>query len=97
MTKPLFSLVNRPDTFLGVCEGLGEDFGVNANLFRLAFGVAVLFSPVVVISIYVALGVLAALTRWAYPSPVRQPEVAPASAPLTGDNDAEQADLPLAA
>ena len=31
------NLFTRDDTFFGICEGVGEDFGFNANWRRLAF------------------------------------------------------------
>ncbi|RZM24452.1 MAG: PspC domain-containing protein [Sphingomonas sp.] len=62
--SPLF---DRPDTFFGVCEGLGQDLGFNANILRILLGVAVLWNPVVVISTYLVLGLAVALSRWVYP------------------------------
>lgn len=90
----------RHDTFFGVCEALGQDLGFNANYLRVAFAVAILPAPMAVIGIYLALGVLVALSRWLFP--VRRAEAkaaeAPAAAlpaPLEGQND--QVDMPLAA
>ncbi|HEX8420191.1 MAG TPA: PspC domain-containing protein [Sphingomonas sp.] len=62
--SPLF---DRPDTFFGVCEGLGQDLGFNANFLRVLLGVAVLWNPVVVIATYLVLGLAVALARWIYP------------------------------
>lgn len=66
----------RDDTFFGVCESLGEDFGFNANWLRLAFGVSLLLNPVAVIGTYVALGVLVVFSRLV----VRNPRSARAGA-----------------
>lgn len=69
MTSSSTQLFDRPDTFFGVCEGLGEDLGFNANYLRIVLGVAVLWNPVVVLSTYVVLGAVVALSRWRYPVP----------------------------
>ena len=63
------SLLNREDTFFGICEGLGQDLGFNANYLRILLGVAVLWNPVVVITAYVVLGAIVALARFCYPVP----------------------------
>ena len=62
--SPLF---DRPDTFFGVCEGLGQDLGFNANYLRALLGVAVLWNPIIVIATYVVLGIAVAIARWMYP------------------------------
>jgi len=67
--SPLF---DRPDTFFGVCEGLGQDLGFNANFLRVLLGVAVLWNPVVVIATYLVLGLAVALARWIYPIAIDQ-------------------------
>jgi phage shock protein C len=71
------NLFTRDDTFFGVCEALGQDLGFNANLLRVTLGVAVLWNPVVVLSVYAGLGVLVAVSRFAFPNrraQVVQPE-----------------------
>ena len=65
------SLFSRDDTFFGVCEALGEDFGFNPLFLRVTFGVAVLWNPAVVLATYVALGVVVAATRLLFPDPRR--------------------------
>ena len=45
-------LIARDDTFLGVCQGLGEDFGFNPNGLRLAFAVPLLLNPVAASALY---------------------------------------------
>lgn len=62
------SVFARPDTFFGVCEAIGQDFGFNSNYLRIAFGVTVLLSPVIVLGTYAVLGAIVALSRWIYPS-----------------------------
>lgn len=64
-SKPVFR--NRPDTFLGVCEAIGQDFGINANIPRIGFAAFVLISPMAVAGIYVLLGIAVAVSRLAVP------------------------------
>jgi phage shock protein PspC (stress-responsive transcriptional regulator) len=68
MHGPTQSLFTRDDTFLGVCEGIGQDLGFNPNYLRVALGVLILWNPTVVLGAYLALGLLVAVTRWIYPS-----------------------------
>ncbi len=67
MTATPSPLFDRPDTFFGVCEGLGQDLGFNANYLRVLLGAAVLWNPVVVIATYLVLGLAVAASRWIYP------------------------------
>lgn len=60
----------RHDTFLGVCEGLGEDFGISGNWFRVAFGCAMFLNPAAIVGLYFALGLAVALSRRLYPRPL---------------------------
>ena len=61
---PLF---NRPDTLLGVCEGLGTDLGIHPNILRIAFGVGLMWNPLAVIGTYLALGLAVYATRFLFP------------------------------
>lgn len=61
------SLFARPDTMLGVCEGLGQDLGISPTLLRIGFGVALLWNPLAVIAAYVATGIGLMLVHWALP------------------------------
>ena len=75
------NLVLRNDTILGVCEAIGQDFGFNPNWLRLAFCAPIYWNPGLVVAAYLALGVLVAATRYAFPD--RHSEVpAAAAAPL---------------
>ena len=69
----------RDDTFFGICQSIGEDFGFNPNWLRLAFGVSVLLNPVAVIGTYFALGALVLFSRLVVrnPRPVRVGAEAP--------------------
>lgn len=62
------SLFARDDTFFGVCQGIGGDFGFNPLWLRLVFTVAVFVSPVAAVSAYLALGAVILIVRWFVPS-----------------------------
>ena len=57
----------RNDTLLGVCEAIGQDFGFNANLLRIALAIGLFWSPVAMVALYLGLGVAVAVSRWFYP------------------------------
>ena len=57
----------RNDTILGVCEGIGEDFGFNANWLRLVFASTFYFAPLLVVGSYLGLGLVVALSRYLAP------------------------------
>ena len=83
MTKPT-ALPLRNDTLLGVCEGLGRDLGVHPNLLRIAFASVFYFSPALVIGTYLALGLVVAASRYAFPD--RAAPTAPTlEAPVAND------------
>lgn len=68
MQSPQPSLFSRPDTFFGVCEAIGQDFGFNPNYLRVAFGATVLLSPVTVLATYVGLGAIVFASRRLFPA-----------------------------
>ena len=76
------SLFTRPDTFFGVCEALGEDLRIHANLFRILFAGLLFWSPATAIGAYAAAGMLVGLSRWLYPNP-RPASIVEAAAPET--------------
>ena len=63
------SVLTRDDTFFGICEALGEDFGFNPFYLRLALGVGLIWNPLAMIAAYAALGLLIAATRFIAPDP----------------------------
>ena len=100
------SLFRRDDTFLGVCQALGEDFGFNPVFLRIGFALPVIFAPVAVIATYLGLGVVVLISRILAPRPKQKAAVqaeAPApvvaQVPLTDDaaNEKDQLPLPIAA
>jgi phage shock protein PspC (stress-responsive transcriptional regulator) len=72
-------VLNRPDTFFGVCEALGEDFRFNANILRVALAVPLIWYPTIVLSVYGALALLVVISRLLFPNP--RPAAAAASEP----------------
>ena len=57
----------RSHTILGVCEALGEDFGFNPVLLRIPFAASVVYSPLLAIGTYFALGALVLASRMLFP------------------------------
>ena len=68
------SVLTRDDTFFGICEALGEDFGFNPFYLRLALGVGLIWSPIAMIGAYAAAGLVIAATRLIAPDPRRAAE-----------------------
>ena len=103
------SLIRRDDTFLGVCQALGEDFGFNPVFLRIAFAAPLIFAPMLVIEIYLGLGLVVLVSRLLAPRPRRkavlqQVEVAVAAPAQTAaahetpaNEEADQYRLPIAA
>ena len=93
------SLVARDDTFFGVCEALGRDFGFHPNWLRVAMAPLLFLAPVATICGYFGLGIVIAATRWLFPDrrqvqPVTVVETA-AAEPAVETAEAEP--MPLAA
>lgn len=63
------SLFARDDTFLGVCQGLGEDLGIHPNLLRLGITVPLFLFPAQTVAAYAGAGLLVLVTRLLYPVP----------------------------
>jgi phage shock protein C len=71
----------RSHTILGVCEGIGEDFGFNPVFLRVPFAAMVLWSPMIAIGAYFALGAVVLGSRLLFPQRrIEQSELATASA-----------------
>ena len=87
----------RDDTIFGICEALGEDFGLNPNWLRALIGGGLLFSPVMTFALYAACGFLVLLSRWLVPDPSggSVPAVEPGDQASVDSSEAEE--LPLAA
>ena len=87
----------RSHTILGVCEAIGEDFGFNPIFLRVPFAASVLWSPLMAIGAYFALGAVVLLSRVLFPN--RSDTVISQDEPLTAPSSerSEPAELPLAA
>lgn len=86
----------RSHTILGVCEGIGEDFGINPLFLRVPLATIVLFSPMLAVGAYLALGLVVLASRLIFPKPKA---VAAAAAPMAAIPAANRGDdeLQLAA
>ncbi len=74
------TLFARSDTFFGVCEAIGQDFGFNPNWLRVAFAVPLLYSPVLAIAAYMVIGVIVAASHFAFPRKVSNASTVAATA-----------------
>ena len=83
------NLFFRNDTIFGICEAIGQDFGVNSNYLRVVLCSLLYFNPVAVIGGYFALGAAVALSRWLYPAPSASgaPQVAAQPEAVVADNE----------
>jgi phage shock protein C len=98
------SLFARDHTFLGVCEGLGEDFGFNPIYLRVAFAVPLIWNPLATLAAYAALGLVVLASRLLVREPRAAVAKAAADAPAlleqaapTADNEDEAAMVAVAA
>lgn len=58
----------RAHTIFGVCEALGEDFGINPIWLRIPFAATVLISPLWSVVAYFALGLVVLGSRRLFPN-----------------------------
>lgn len=59
----------RSHTILGVCEGIGEDFGFNPTFLRIPLAAIVLWNITWAIGIYFGLGAIVLASRLLFPKP----------------------------
>lgn len=103
MTATQPSLFARSDTIFGACEGLGEDFGFNAQYLRVALGGLIFWNPLVALGAYATIALAVLASRKLFPNavaPVAEATDAPVAAMATelrGENDAHPAPLAVAA
>ncbi len=62
------NLFRRRDTFFGVCEAVGQDFGFNPLWLRLAFVAPIFFFPVQTFIGYFVLGAVVLASRLLFPA-----------------------------
>lgn len=82
MQNETTNLFRRRDTFFGVCEAVGQDFGFNPLYLRLAFIAPLFFFPVQSFAAYFGLGLLVLASRLLFPA-----KAAPAASPALGVTD----------
>ena len=90
------NLFLRDDTLLGVCQGIGDDFGFNPLWLRIIFAAALIWNPVYDVGAYLALGSVVLLSRLIVRNPRPAKAVAGAEAPVEAANANAEA-LPVAA
>ena len=71
------SLFARDDTFFGVCQAIGDDFGFNPNWLRVTLPLLLFFNPVATLAGYAAAGVVVFVSRWFFPEPRVAADVEP--------------------
>lgn len=90
------SLFRRDDTFLGICQAIGEDFGFNPVYLRILFALPVMFFPMATFGAYLGLGVIVLLSRILAPRPKRKAAAQPVAETVeTPQAEADQDQLPL--
>lgn len=67
------NVFTRQDTFFGICEAIGQDFGFNPLWLRLAFIAPLFFFPVQTFAVYFGLGLMVYLSRVLFPVVNRKP------------------------
>jgi phage shock protein PspC (stress-responsive transcriptional regulator) len=85
----------RNDTFLGVCEAIGRDFGFNPNWLRVLLAASLYWLPMQVVAAYLGLAVLVLLSRVIAPDHRATP--AATALPGAAAEPEVQEQLPLAA
>jgi phage shock protein PspC (stress-responsive transcriptional regulator) len=63
------NVFTRDDTFFGVCQAIGDDFGFSPQWLRIAFALAIFWNPFAAVAAYAGLGALVLATRWLVPNP----------------------------
>ncbi len=68
MDNATTNLFQRRDTFFGICEAVGQDFGFNPLWLRLAFVAPLFFFPVETFVGYFGLGLVVLASRLLFPA-----------------------------
>jgi len=90
------NLFRRRDTFFGICEAVGQDFGFNPLYLRLAFIAPLFFLPVQTFAAYFALGAIVLASRLLFPNKAAAQAAQAADEPATLIED-KSGDYALAA
>src|SRR4051794_28768361 len=75
----------RSHTILGVCEAIGEDFGFNPTFLRVPLAASVIYSPMIAIGVYFALGAAVLASRLLFPRKAAPSEAATAQPAVAND------------
>lgn len=97
MTASQPNLFTREDTIFGVCEGIGQDFGFNAQYLRIALAGLIFWNPLAAVGSYAVLAVAVLASRKLFPTPAAAPQVSVEPPSHQGENDAQPAALAIAA
>lgn len=98
MENETTNLFRRRDTFFGICEAVGQDFGFNPLWLRLAFVAPLFFFPVQTFIGYFALGLVVLASRLTFPAKTAAADQpAPSAAPIAAPQAEKTEELALAA
>ena len=98
MVQETTNLFRRRDTFFGICEAVGQDFGFNPLWLRLAFIAPLFLFPVQTFAAYFGLGAIVLASRLLFPAKpgaAEQPVLSEVGGAAPTDDKAEE--LALAA
>lgn len=96
MENETTNLFRRRDTFFGICEAVGQDFGFNPLWLRLAFVAPLFFFPVQTFIGYFALGLVVLASRLTFPAKATA-QPAPSAIEVTAQQAEKTEELALAA
>lgn len=97
MENETTNLFRRRDTFFGVCEAVGQDFGFNPLWLRLVFVAPLFFFPVETFIGYFALGAIVLASRLLFPNKAAEASLAAVSSEPAPAADARAGEYALAA
>ena len=97
MENKTTNLFRRHDTFFGICEAVGQDFGFNPLYLRLAFIAPLFFFPVQTFAAYFALGGIVLMSRLLFPNKAAAAETPALAAPEPAPSEEKAEEFALAA
>ena len=98
MENETTNLFRRRDTFFGICEAVGQDFGFNPLWLRLAFVAPLFFFPVQTFIGYFALGLVVLASRLTFPAKTAKAgQPAPSAVEVAAPQAEKTEELALAA
>lgn len=90
------AIIDRQEPIFGVCEALGDDFGVNPNWFRAALAPLIFWNPIATLVGYFAVGLVVLAVRLLVPD-VTAPVLAVPAVRAEPEESTEPDELRLAA